>query len=300
MAEPAAPVTFTFDLEEHRDDGRGGRYAENTERLLAFFAVHDIRATVFVVGELALAEPHLLRRIDAAGHELALHSWSHTPLTVDEPARFGARLERCRKFVEDLTAKPVQGFRAPIFSLTPASRWVLDILTEQGFTYSSSVLPGHHPLFGYAGAPRRPFRWPCGLLELPAPAVDCWGIAIPFLGGIYLRYLPRTLVAYWLRRLPPTTLPWSYVHPYDVDSRESYYRFPGTSSWMSVALWRRRRTTCARLAALLTAAGNRSAPPLAELVASGRYADAPYFSAVATVSPLPARAGVNDHQVPVD
>ena len=52
-------------------------------RLLDLFARHGIRATFFVLGRDAEAQSPLLRRIIAAGHEIADHSMTH-------PAALGA------------------------------------------------------------------------------------------------------------------------------------------------------------------------------------------------------------------
>lgn len=281
-----APLTFTLDLEDHRGDG-SARYIANTERLLEWFASRGIRATVFVVGELVARAPLLIRRIHAEGHELALHSWAHTPLTEEHPARFRAGLGDSRDRLQDLCGTAVLGFRAPVFSLAPASLWTVEVLAELGFRYSSSVLPGRHPLYGFPGAPREPFRWPCGLLELPVPLVDIGRLALPFLGGIYLRYLPPSLVSRWRARLPPGSVPWSYVHPYDIDTEEPYFRFPGTPVWMSVLLQHRRAGTLARLAALHEDAGQRSAVPLAAIIAAGHCSAAPLFTGMTS----PRRGG---------
>ncbi len=199
-----------------------------------------------------------MRRIHAEGHELALHSWTHKPLTEELPARLRTGLSDSRERLQDLCGAPVVGFRAPVFSLTPASVWAVEVLAELGFHYSSSVLPGRNPLYSFPGAPRQPFRWPCGLVELPVPLIEIGRLTLPLLGGIYLRYLPPSLVSRWRAALPPGTLPWSYVHPYDIDAEEPYFRFPGTSFWMSVLLWRRR--TCPY----------RSASPAGPITSPGR------------------------------
>lgn len=272
----AAPLTFTLDLERHRSD-QPPRYADNAARILDFFTARGVRATVFVVGELIDSIPDLLVRAHAAGHELALHSHAHTPLTEEQPERFATRLRACRARLEDLSGAAVVGFRAPVFSLTPATTWVADVLSEQGFRYSSSVLPARHPLYGFARAPTSPFRWPSGLIELPVPLATCAGLGLPFLGGIYLRYLPPSLAQRWRHRLAAEVVPWSYVHPYDVDTSEGYFRFPGTSAPMSWLLWRRRALTFARLAGLLDASGGLAAPPFAERIAHAALAHAPYF-----------------------
>lgn len=218
----ATPLTVTLDLERHRADAAGARYRDNAARILDFLTARGVRATVFVVGELVAELAPLLRAADAAGHELALHSHAHLPLTEERPARFRARLGDCRARLSDTVGRAPAGFRAPVFSLTPRARWACEALVELGFAYSSSVLPSAHPLHGYPGAPGTPFRWPAGLLELPVPLARAGALALPFLGGIYLRYLPPVLVAHWRRRLAPGTLAWSYVHPYDIDDGEGY------------------------------------------------------------------------------
>lgn len=267
-------LTFTLDFENHRGPASDDRrYRANARRLLEAFDDAGVRATVFVVGELIARERELLREAADTGHELALHSDRHVPLTEEDRDGYAARVRDARAALEDVGGAPVGGYRAPVFSLTPATRWVVPALLEAGFAWSSSVLPAAHPLFGFAGAPRRAFRWPEGLLELPVPLARMLTLEVPFLGGIYLRYLPGAFVRHALRRLDPAQPAWSYVHPYDIDVQEGYYRFPGTSAAMSVLLWRRRRGTLARLRALARVA--TPAPPLGERVAAGEFDASP-------------------------
>src|SRR5690554_7127094 len=50
-------------------------------------------------------------------------------------------------------SQPVLGYRAPTFSLVPATVWATEVLVEEGFAYSSSVLPAKNLLHGFPGAP---------------------------------------------------------------------------------------------------------------------------------------------------
>lgn len=266
-------LSFTLDFENHRTEASAERrYSDNARRLLAFFADEGVRATVFVVGELIATERDLLREAAAAGHELALHSYRHVPLTEEAPETYAARARDARLALENVAGAAVTGYRAPVFSLTPATRWVVPALLEAGFTWSSSVLPAGNPLFGYAGAPRRAFHWPEGLLELPVPLARVLTLELPFLGGIYLRYLPRAFIRRALAALDPAQPAWSYVHPYDIDAEEPYYRFPGTSAAMSWLLWRRRAGALNRLGDLARLA--EAAPPLGARVSAGEFASA--------------------------
>lgn len=56
------------------DDGPDSEW---TPRVLDLLAAAGMRATFFVVGQLARATPALLRRAAAEGHAIGNHSWSH-------------------------------------------------------------------------------------------------------------------------------------------------------------------------------------------------------------------------------
>jgi hypothetical protein len=153
----------------------------------------------------------------------------------------------------------VRGFRAPIFSLTPAVPWAPGALVEAGFTYSSSVVPARQSRgeSGFPGAPREPFQWRSGLVELPAGVY-----ARTPVGGAYVRLLPRFLVRR-MRRGLPHRVPWVYVHPYDFDAAEPRRHLPGTGRFESRLLFARRRHMAERVEELL---GGDPAPPLGEQV----------------------------------
>ena len=73
-----APLTFSLDLEDHRTDRRTPpRYPLMTRRVLDFLDEVGVRATVFVLGEVAEDEPALVREVARRGHEIAFHSYYH-------------------------------------------------------------------------------------------------------------------------------------------------------------------------------------------------------------------------------
>jgi peptidoglycan/xylan/chitin deacetylase (PgdA/CDA1 family) len=63
-----AGVALTFD---------DGPHPERTPRVLDALAAARAHATFFVVGRRAQANPQLVRRLVAEGHELANHTWRH-------------------------------------------------------------------------------------------------------------------------------------------------------------------------------------------------------------------------------
>jgi len=262
-------ITVTLDIEDHL--GRyepKGRYTDNTRRILDFLGDHGrrigrpIRGTFFVVGRVAEAAPALVRDIAAAGHEVACHSYRHTPLDRETPQSFRAETHRAKDALEQAVSVPVTGYRAPIFSLTRRTVWALEELGALGFSYSSSVLPASSALYGYPGLPQVPFRWPNGLVEFPVPLARFGPARLPFLGGVYLRYFPSGLTRRFAARAGQGTVLWTYMHPYDFDASEPFARMPDTPLWINLALWFNRKGTWNKLARLLDGGTGK---PLGEL-----------------------------------
>src|SRR5262249_28877849 len=160
------------------------------------------------------------------GHELGLHGLRHVVLSEIGPGRLPGELKEGRELLEQAAQVPVRGFRAPIFSLTPATEWAVEQIRAAGFAYSSSVLPSANPLHGGPGAPQGRCRWQNGLLELRVPVGGAGRLSIPFLGGIYLRYVPLPLARRFLRGLGDAAVPWTYTPPYDIDPDEPFYVMP--------------------------------------------------------------------------
>src|SRR5271168_2620781 len=87
LIAPARPseIALTF------DDGPNPAW---TPRLLDILAGHEVRATFFLVGKFAQAEPALVRRIVAEGHAVGNHSWSHPNLALTSGAKVHEELKR--------------------------------------------------------------------------------------------------------------------------------------------------------------------------------------------------------------
>lgn len=266
-------VTFTVDVEDPRPNDRlPRRYDRVTRQILDLLEPLNIQGTFFFVGKLADADPGLVREVAGRGHEIALHSYDHIPLPQLSPEQFRRDTEIAKGRLEEICGQAVRGYRAPIFSLTRESLWATDMLAELGFAYSSSVLPVANPFYGYPGAPRQPFRWPSGLLELPAPVARIGPLLVPYLGGIYFRYLPHYLIRRGIGRAAAQSGLWLYSHPHDFDAGEGFYRIRNTSWWVSLLLWGNRRHTFRKFRALLTdSAAITVAPPFAGQLDAGKF-----------------------------
>jgi hypothetical protein len=205
-----------------------------------------------------------------------LHNWTHTQLTRQTPDGLRDGVRRGRAVLEDLTGAPVIGFRAPTGSLVPASAWAVDVLLDEGFRYSSSVVPGHNPLNGFPGAPNRPFTYANGLAEFPAPMAGVGPVRLPYLGGTYLRLLPGPALRLLCALEPPADGAVLYCHPYDFDTGEPFW-WVGDVGPLSPLLWFGRRGLLAKLERLVAAG---TTPPLRDRLVDA--AIGPVFDPFAT------------------
>jgi len=245
-------ISFTLDLEDHQPKNfKESNYSSISKELLSSLKDRGISATVFVLGKLAYSDPELIKHIVDNGHEVAYHSYQHTPLIYQNPSEFISETEKFKEFIFKQCGIEVKGYRAPVFSLTSKTTWVVDCLMDLGFSYSSSVLPAGSPLYGFPSAPKKPFRWNNGIIELPAPIHKFGPISIPFLGGIYFRYLPLFLICRFLRSMNENHVPWIYCHPHDFDYKQPYFKIPGNSHIVSLLLWINRKGTNRKLFKLI-------------------------------------------------
>ena len=216
-------------------DKRESRVERNTDLLLALLAERSIRGTFFVLGWIAERHPALVKRIAAAGHEIASHGYSHHLIYSQSREDFYEETVRSKRLLEDLSAAAVIGYRAASFSITRRSLWALDVLAELGFRYDSSIFPIRHDRYGIPGAAAEPGKVtaPSGatLVEFPMSAATFLGLKVPVSGGGYFRLLPYALTRRGLRQINerggrPFTF---YLHPWEVDPGQPRVRV----GWLS-------------------------------------------------------------------
>src|SRR5215212_6012254 len=114
------------------------RLERTLDRMLELMAESDVKATCFVLGWVAERNPGLVRRLTAAGHEVASHGYQHDLVHGLTQAEFLMDVRRSKEVLEEITGERVRGYRAPSFSLTD---WAIPILEEAGFEYDSSFFP---------------------------------------------------------------------------------------------------------------------------------------------------------------
>ncbi|MEA3001550.1 MAG: hypothetical protein QOH81_338 [Sphingomonadales bacterium] len=197
------------------------RVEANADAVLALFDEAGVKATFFTLGWVAERHPALMRRIAAAGHEVASHGWDHERVFTLSPEGFRSDLRRARQAIEDASGKTPSGYRAPSFSIDARTPWAHPILAEEGYAYSSSVAPLAHDHYGWPEAPRfahRPLP-DSALIELPVTTVELAGRRLAAGGGGFFRLLPYRFSDWAIARVNrregrPAVF---YFHPWEID-----------------------------------------------------------------------------------
>jgi polysaccharide deacetylase family protein (PEP-CTERM system associated) len=173
---------------------------------------------------MARRRPGLVRRIAAAGHEVASHGYWHQLVTTQTRDEFRADVRAAKTVLEDAVGGPVVGYRAPSFSIAPDRDWAFEVLVEEGYEFDSSVAAGRRSSCGHLAADGRPFvmTTPAGpLREFPLPTVRRFGRSIPVGGGGYFRLMPYALTRWALAHLNAAGNPVCvYLHPWEFDPEQ--------------------------------------------------------------------------------
>lgn len=196
------------------------RVENSTALILDILETAGVHGTFFTLGCIARRHPGLVRRIAAAGHEIASHGLGHRRVDSQTPEEFRSDIRQAKAILEDCGGRPVRGYRAATFSVGPHTPWAWPILEEEGYAYSSSVYPVVRDFYAFPDAPRRPYR-PAGtssLIEIPIATVRLLGRNWPCGGGGYFRLLPynasRRAIARINREGAPAVF---YIHPWELD-----------------------------------------------------------------------------------
>lgn len=196
----------------------------NVDRLIDICAEHNVKSTCFILGDVAKHKPHVVKKLFAAGHEIASHGSSHRLIYSMTPDAFRADIKVASDILEQITGEKVVGFRAPSWSVKHDTLpWFYDILEQEKFLYSSSVYPAKNTLFGISGFSDTP-HYPitngreAHILEIPQAVMNLFGNSVGFAGGGYLRFFPAWLIKREIKRKNSEAKPvFIYLHPREID-----------------------------------------------------------------------------------
>ena len=234
----------------------------NTRRFLELLGGRNIRATFFILGEVAESFPGLVKEIARGGHEVGVHGFYHHQLFKLSREAFAKEVGQAKALIEDITALPARGHRAPAFSIGPDTAWGLEVLAELGFEYDSSVYPIAGKRYGWPGfAPDiHEMALPDGgkIIEVPMSVITVLGKSLPACGGGYIRHLPYWYTRWAMRHVGRRRPAVVYMHPYEIDTtppparyREALTAAPSETKRFHALQMRRRESVGGKLVRLL-------------------------------------------------
>ena len=156
LAGSAASVFLGFDLDaEETILALGERYASDLStmshqaygpkvgvpRILELLDRHGVPGTFFVPGAAADQWPGVVRSIVSAGHEVALHGYTHESLTNLDAEAQANDFNRSLSSFGELGVEP-RGYRAPYWQQTAET---LDLIADAGLLYDSSLMDDDRP-----------------------------------------------------------------------------------------------------------------------------------------------------------
>lgn len=227
---------------------RESRVERNTDKILSVLSMHSVKATFFVLGWVAQQFPDLVKRIASDGHEVASHGYGHQRVCNQSRQEFREDIRRSKNLLEDITGKPVFGYRAPSYSISRDTFWAFDELCEANYLYDSSVFPIRHDFYGipdwqrFASAAVKVAEndWQPGvaatgelsIMELPITTVQLAGRNFPIAGGGYFRLLPYEITRLGLQRINQREKQnfVFYLHPWEFDPEQPRMNGAGLKS----------------------------------------------------------------------
>jgi polysaccharide deacetylase family protein (PEP-CTERM system associated) len=251
-------LLLSIDLEDVRDWVDNGlhyreRVLANTQCYLDYFRDLGVKATFFIVGQVARKYPDLIRQIINEGHEIACHGDTHLQLDKLTAHSFRDDLERNIQSLVAAGGKNIIGFRAPTFSLVSRTAWAYDVLSELGIRYSSSVLPARNPLYGWPEFGTEAKMVNTTIWEIPITLHDLPGLKVPIVGGVYFRVIPffLTRLSVWLA-VRKKRVVGTYLHPYDIDTLQERFMHPdlGGKRYLNTLMYINRGKVLKRLGVL--------------------------------------------------
>ena len=203
-------------------DEKECRIEKNIDNIISILDLKKIKATFFTLGWIAERYPSMIKKILMEGHDLASHGYAHEKVSEISKSDFYQDVTRAKGILEDIGGKQINGYRAPSFSIAEKNFWAMEILSETGHRYSSSIYPVKHDHYGSPNAPRFPYKVFSELLEVPPTTVKLFGRNFPASGGGYFRLLPYSISKKMLDHVnssenKPVVF---YFHPWEIDSHQ--------------------------------------------------------------------------------
>lgn len=201
-------------------ESRESRISIGLNKIVEALNEFEVKATFFVVGEIARKFPELVYELHQSGHEIGSHSRWHQKIYQLSPKQFFDQEKENKAIIEDAISEKIIGFRAPYFSITRESWWALDILKELGYEYDSSISPVKTWRYGVKDLDSGIYEHKSGLVEFTPTKGKFMGKSCGF-GGAYFRLFPYHATRMISRRLnQENSCAIFYTHPWEFDPHQ--------------------------------------------------------------------------------
>ena len=186
-----------------RDDTGVRVWQEGLPLMLDIYAKYNIKATFFFIARFAKQHPEIVRMVQPAGHEVALHGLTHDhrfafdTMPLEEQI---LHLKEGKQILEDIAGEEVVSFRSPALRVNSDTA---QALLQAGFLYDSSIAPQRLDMFLTLGsrhkmqwlaAPRTPYQTSENNLARkgtsPITEVPVSSFGVPYIGTA-MRVAPR-------------------------------------------------------------------------------------------------------------
>ncbi len=197
------------------------RLDANMDKIFDLLDRNNQNATFFCLGWVARKFPHILRKIDDLGYEIATHSDLHQLAYEQSKSVFKQDLEKSIKSIEDIIGKKVKSYRAPGFSIKEDNVWVFEELVKQGIEIDCSVFPAKR---SHGGLESYEYSEPSllningvELKEFPINLYKVGNTNVIFSGGGYFRLFPYSMIKEMMKK---SDYVMTYFHPRDFDPQQ--------------------------------------------------------------------------------
>ncbi|WP_138160611.1 polysaccharide deacetylase family protein [Peptoniphilus catoniae] len=105
---------------------------------------YQVKGTFYIPGQVAKANPDMVKKIDSLGHEIGNHGYDHERFVEKTEAEQIEIIERAQDTFYNIIGRKPSGFR------TPSGDWANntpEILIREGFKYSSSMRGDDKPYY---------------------------------------------------------------------------------------------------------------------------------------------------------
>lgn len=185
---------------------------------------NGIKSTFFVLAWLAERLPHLVRELQARGHEVASHGYNHELPNSLSPKDLKKDLIDSKKLLEDIIGEAVTGYRAPSFAINDN---ILKTIANCGYHYDSSYnsfsMHGRYGSISLNGSGRKGIAHKISdnFHELPISNLRLGGLTFPLGGGGYFRLIPHLPFKYGVKSiLKKENAYLFFMHPWEIDPEQ--------------------------------------------------------------------------------